>query len=56
MTFHILTLFAEMFEGIFSQSILKRAQDLKKIKIEIVNIRDFADDKHKTVDDKPYGG
>ena len=56
MTFHILTLFAEMFEGIFSQSILKRAQDLKKIKIEIINIRDFAGDKHKTVDDKPYGG
>jgi len=55
-TFHILTLFAEMFEGVFSQSILKRAQDLKKIKIEIINIRDFAGDKHKTVDDKPYGG
>ena len=45
-----------MFEGVFSQSILKRAQDLKKLKIEIVNIRDFAGDKHKTVDDKPYGG
>jgi len=45
-----------MFEGVFSQSILKRAQDLKKFKVEIVNIRDFAGDKHKTVDDKPYGG
>ena len=56
MTFYILTLFAEMFEGVFSQSILKRAQDLKKFKVEIVNIRDFAGDKHKTVDDKPYGG
>ena len=56
MTFHILTLFAEMFEGVFSQSILKRARDLKKLKIEVVNIRNFAGDKHKTVDDKPYGG
>ena len=56
MTFHILTLFPEIFEGVFSQSILKRAQDLKKIKIEMVNIRNFAKDKHKTVDDKPYGG
>ena len=45
-----------MFEGVFLQSILKRAQDLKKLKVEIVNIRDFAGDKHKTVDDKPYGG
>ena len=56
MTFHILTLFAEMFEGVFSQSILKRARDLKKLSVEIVNIRNFTDDKHKTVDDKPYGG
>ena len=56
MTFRILTLFPKMFEGVFSQSILKRAQDLKKFKVEIVNIRDFAGDKHKTVDDKPYGG
>ena len=54
MTFYILTLFPEMFEGVFSQSILKRAQDLKKLRVEIVNIREFAGDKHKTVDDKPY--
>lgn len=56
MTFYILTLFPEMFAGVFSQSIVKKGQDLKKIKIEIVNIRDFASDKHKTVDGKPYGG
>lgn len=56
MTFYILTLFPEMFAGVFSQSIVKKGQDLKKIKIEIVNIRDFAGDKHKTVDGKPYGG
>ena len=56
MTFYILTLFPEMFTGVFSQSIVKKGQDLKKIKLEIINIRDFAGNKHKTVDDKPYGG
>ena len=56
MTFYIFTLFPEMFSGVFSQSIVKKGLDLKKIKIEIVNIRDFAKDKHKTVDDRPYGG
>ena len=56
MTFRILTLFPETFGGVFSQSILKRARDLKKLRIEIINIRDFAKDRHKTVDDKPYGG
>ena len=56
MTFYILTLFPGMFTGVFSQSIVKKGQDLKKIKLEIINIRDFAGNKHKTVDDKPYGG
>ena len=45
-----------MFEVVFASSILKRAQAKKLIKIDLVNIRDFASDKHKTVDDKPYGG
>src|SRR3989344_3921952 len=56
MTFYILTLFPEMFEATFASSILKRAKDKKIIEIRMVNIRDFARDKHKTVDDKPYGG
>ena len=57
----ILTLFPEMFNGFFSSSILKRAQDETRhdqppLDIRIVNIRDFASDKHKTTDDRPYGG
>lgn len=56
MTFHILTLFPESFESIFSKSIIKRAVDKKIVKIKFINPRDFSPDKHKTVDDKPYGG
>lgn len=52
----ILTLFPEMFEGPLNYSIIKRARERKLIDIEIINIRDFALDKHKTVDDHPYGG
>ena len=52
----ILTLFPEMFEGAFSKSILQRAQEKDLIKINIHNLRDWATDKHKTVDDRPYGG
>jgi len=54
--FWILTLFPQMFSGVFAQSILKKAQEKKIIKIKFLNIRDFAKDKHRTVDDKPYGG
>lgn len=56
MTFHIITLFPETFAGVFSASIVKRAIDKKLIKINFVNPRDFAQDKHKSVDEKPYGG
>ena len=52
----IVTLFPEMFEGPLTQSILKRAQDQKIVTISFVHIRDFAKDKHKSVDDRPYGG
>jgi len=52
----IITLFPEMFESVFSSSILKRAQSQKKIEIKIVNLRDFGIGRHKLVDDKPYGG
>lgn len=52
----ILTLFPEVFTPIFSTSILKHAQEKKLVEVNVVNIRDFAEDKHKTVDDKPYGG
>lgn len=45
-----------MFTGVTQSSILKRAQEKGKIKINIVNLRDFGLGKHKSVDDKPYGG
>jgi tRNA (guanine37-N1)-methyltransferase len=52
----ILTLFPRMFDGVFGESILKRAQSAKKIKINIFNLRDWSKDRHRKVDDKPYGG
>ncbi len=55
MKYHILTLFPEMFEPI-KQSILGRALEKQIIDINLVNIRDFSKDKHKKVDDTPYGG
>ncbi len=54
--FHILTIFPKIFDSYFSESILKRAQEKKLIKIKAHNLRDFTTDKHKTVDDSPYGG
>jgi tRNA (guanine37-N1)-methyltransferase len=57
MLFDILTLFPSMFEGVFSDSIIKRAVDKGLAAIELHNIRDYSDDpRHKTVDDYPYGG
>ncbi len=56
MIIDIVTLFPEMFEGPFSESIIKRAQEKDLVKINIHNLRDWASDKHNTVDDRPYGG
>ncbi|NLY11521.1 MAG: tRNA (guanosine(37)-N1)-methyltransferase TrmD [Firmicutes bacterium] len=56
MRIDILTLFPEMFSGPFSTSIIKRARDQGILDIRLWNIRDFAQDKHKMVDDTPYGG
>lgn len=56
MTFHILSIFPKVFENYFNSSILKRAQEKKLIKIKIYDIRKFAKDKHRTTDDRPYGG
>src|SRR3989344_3716111 len=54
--FQILTIFPNIFDSYFNESIIKRAKVKNKIKINIVNIRDFTEDKHKTVDARPYGG
>lgn len=56
MKIDILTLFPEMFRGPFEESIIKRAQEKGLVEIKIHNLRDWAKDKHKTVDDRPYGG
>ena len=56
MKIDILTLFPDMFEGFKSESIIKRAIENKKVEINTVNFRDFASNKHKKVDDTPYGG
>ena len=55
MKFDVLTLFPEMFE-VLNQSILGKAQEKNLIDINLINIRDFSKDKHKKVDDSPYGG
>jgi len=56
MKIDILTLFPKMFSGPFDESIVKRAVDKKIVQINIHNLRDWATDKRKTVDDRPYGG
>lgn len=56
MTITILTLFPEMFQGPFDSSIISRAGKKGLVTIDLVNIRDFATDAYKTVDDHPYGG
>lgn len=56
MKIDILTLFPEMFDGFKNESIIKRAIDNEKVKIDTCNFRDFAKNKHKKVDDTPYGG
>ncbi len=56
MRINLLTLFPEMFVGPFSQSILKRAIEARRIDFHLVNIRDFTTDSHHTTDQPPYGG
>jgi len=56
MNFHIITIFPEVLQSYFDSSILGRAQKKKLINIKYYNPRDFVKDKHKTVDDRPFGG
>lgn len=56
MRFDILSLFPEYFHSPFDASILKRARESALLDIHLTNIRDFAEGKHKKVDDRPYGG
>ena len=56
MDFTVLTLFPEMFSVLLAGGIVRRAIEAEYITVEPVNIRDFAKDRHRTVDDRPYGG
>jgi len=56
MQIDILTLFPEMFDGPFSQSIIKRAKEKNRVKVNLHNIRDYSASKHRNVDDYPFGG
>ena len=52
----ILTIFPEMFDDFLNTSIIKRAREEDKVEINVINFRDYSTDKHKKVDDYPYGG
>ncbi|MFD4927993.1 tRNA (guanosine(37)-N1)-methyltransferase TrmD [Peribacillus butanolivorans] len=56
MKIDVLSLFPEMFEGVFGSSILKKAAEKQAVSYNVTNFRDYADNKHSTVDDYPYGG
>jgi tRNA (guanine37-N1)-methyltransferase len=56
MELDILTLFPRIFEGPLEESILKRAQESGRVQIRVHNLRDYTHDKHRVVDDRPYGG
>ena len=56
MKFQIITIFPQILDSYFSESIIKRAQAKKIIDIKVHNLRDYASGKHRSVDDTPYGG
>lgn len=56
MEFHLVTLFPELFESPFNESILKRAQEKKLIQIRVHNLREYTEDRHRVTDDYPFGG
>jgi tRNA (guanine37-N1)-methyltransferase len=55
-TFHVLTIFPEFFQGPFEHGVVARAREAGKLQIKIHNLRDWTQDRHKTVDDRPFGG
>lgn len=56
MRIDVLTLFPAMLDGFLSESMLGRAQEAKLLEIKVHNLRDWATDKHRTTDDRPFGG
>jgi tRNA (guanine37-N1)-methyltransferase len=56
MRFHVLTIFPDIFDSYVNESLFKRAKKNKILSVQTYNIRDFTDDKHNKVDDRPFGG
>jgi tRNA (guanine37-N1)-methyltransferase len=56
MRIDVLTIFPKMFDGVMGESIIKRAKEKRIVEINIIDLRLFSKDKHKKVDDKPFGG
>lgn len=56
MNIDVITIFPGMFEAVLGESIVKRARQKKKVAITIHDLRDYTDDRHRSVDDKPFGG
>src|SRR5215472_9041303 len=56
MKIDVLTLFPSMFAGPLDESIIKRARETGRLDLTIHNLRDYAHDRHRTVDDRPFGG
>lgn len=56
MRIDIITIFPKMFEPILNESIIKRAQHKKKVKIHVHDLRDYSSNRHRKVDDRPFGG
>ncbi|MFT5387658.1 MAG: tRNA (guanine37-N1)-methyltransferase [Lysobacterales bacterium] len=56
MRFDVITIFPNMFGPVINDSIIKRAQESKKVRIELHDLREYSTDKHKKVDDRPFGG
>src|SRR5580698_375304 len=56
MRFHILTIFPDVFDPYLNESMFQRAQKNKVVSAQVLNIRDFTNDRHNKVDDRPFGG
>ncbi|MCA9409007.1 MAG: tRNA (guanosine(37)-N1)-methyltransferase TrmD, partial [Candidatus Omnitrophica bacterium] len=54
--FDIITIFPNIFKPVINESIIKRAQEKNKVVIKVHDLRDYTEDKHKKVDDRPFGG
>src|SRR5256885_7399003 len=56
MTFHVVTIFPEFFSGLFTHGVVARAQAVGKLEIRVHDLRHWTYDRHRTVDDRPFGG